>query len=59
MRRLPRGGKTGAAGIGTAVTSSTLQPGDVSLCYCSLLGDCWTKRLNDPAIHPHCVHSSS
>lgn len=30
---------------------------DVSLCYCSLLGDCWTKRLNDPAIRPHAVSS--
>lgn len=32
---------------------------DVSLCYCSLLGDCWTKRLNDPAIRPHSVRSCS
>ena len=26
---------------------------DVTVCYCSLLGDCWTKRLWDPAIRPH------
>jgi hypothetical protein len=28
---------------------------DVSLCYCSLLGDCWTKRLQDPAVKPRPV----
>lgn len=26
---------------------------DLTLCYCSLLGDCWTKRLWDPAVQPH------
>ncbi|HEY2474349.1 MAG TPA: hypothetical protein VGI19_06050 [Candidatus Cybelea sp.] len=30
---------------------------DLALCYCSLLGDCWTKRLSDPAIKPHPVRS--
>ncbi|MBV8530117.1 MAG: hypothetical protein JO104_02280, partial [Candidatus Eremiobacteraeota bacterium] len=25
---------------------------DLTLCYCSLLGDCWTKRLWDPAVKP-------
>ncbi|HEY1655183.1 MAG TPA: hypothetical protein VGF86_08735 [Candidatus Tumulicola sp.] len=28
---------------------------DVRLCYCSLLGNCWTKRLWDPAAEPHPV----
>lgn len=28
---------------------------DVTLCYCSLLGDCWTKRLMDHAVKPHPV----
>ena len=28
---------------------------DLTLCYCSLLGDCWTKRLNDPVVRPHPV----
>jgi hypothetical protein len=28
---------------------------DVTLCYCSLLGDCWTKRLWDPDVKPHSV----
>jgi hypothetical protein len=28
---------------------------DVNLCYCSLLGTCWTKRLWDPADEPHPV----
>jgi hypothetical protein len=30
---------------------------DVALCYCSLLGDCWSKRLNDTAIRPRPVRS--
>jgi hypothetical protein len=30
---------------------------DVQLCYCSLLGDCWTKRLLDPAVKPHPIHA--
>lgn len=30
---------------------------DLSLCYCSLLGDCWTKRLSDPAVKPHPIRS--
>ena len=30
---------------------------DLTLCYCSLLGDCWTKRLWDPALQPHPVRS--
>jgi hypothetical protein len=30
---------------------------NVSLCYCSLLGDCWTKRLSDQAIKPRSVRS--
>jgi hypothetical protein len=30
---------------------------DVTVCYCSLLGDCWTKRLWDPAIRPHPVRA--
>jgi hypothetical protein len=28
---------------------------DVTLCYCSLLGDCWTKRLWDPNVKPRSV----
>jgi hypothetical protein len=30
---------------------------DLTLCYCSLLGDCWTKRLWDPAVRPRPVRS--
>jgi hypothetical protein len=30
---------------------------DLTLCYCSLLGDCWTKRLKDPEVNPHPVRS--
>ena len=30
---------------------------DFTLCYCSLLGDCWTKRLWDPALEPRSVRS--
>ncbi len=30
---------------------------DLSLCYCSLLGDCWTKRLWQHSIQPHPVRS--
>jgi len=30
---------------------------DLTLCYCSLLGDCWTKRLWDPALQPHPIRS--
>jgi hypothetical protein len=30
---------------------------DVTTCYCSLLGDCWTKRLWDPAIKPRPVRA--
>ncbi len=30
---------------------------DLQLCYCSLLGTCWTKRLWDPAVEPHAVAS--
>jgi hypothetical protein len=28
---------------------------DLSICYCSLLGTCWTKRLWDPSVEPHAV----
>ena len=28
---------------------------DLQICYCSLLGTCWTKRLWDPAVEPHAV----
>lgn len=28
---------------------------DLKLCYCSLLGNCWTKRLWDPSAEPHAV----
>jgi len=28
---------------------------DVKLCYCSLLGTCWVKRLRDPSVEPHPV----
>ncbi|HEY6485191.1 MAG TPA: hypothetical protein VIX83_02265 [Candidatus Cybelea sp.] len=31
----------------------------IALCYCSLLGDCWTKRLSDQAIKPRSVRSCS
>ncbi|HEY6326639.1 MAG TPA: hypothetical protein VIW73_09045 [Candidatus Cybelea sp.] len=30
---------------------------DLTLCYCSLLGDCWTKRLWERAVQPHPVRS--
>jgi hypothetical protein len=30
---------------------------DLSLCYCSLLGDCWTRRLWDPAAEPHSIRA--
>jgi hypothetical protein len=30
---------------------------DLTLCYCSLLGDCWTKRLWEHAVQPHPVRS--
>jgi hypothetical protein len=30
---------------------------DISVCYCSLLGDCWTKRLWDSAEEPHSIRS--
>ncbi|HEY1682210.1 MAG TPA: hypothetical protein VGF98_11275 [Candidatus Tumulicola sp.] len=30
---------------------------DISVCYCSLLGDCWTKRLWDPAAEPHSIRA--
>lgn len=32
---------------------------NIALCYCSLLGDCWTKRLSDQAIKPRSVRSCS
>src|ERR1700729_683158 len=32
---------------------------DLTLCYCSLLGDCWTKRLLDPAVRPRAVPACS
>ena len=28
---------------------------DLQICYCSLLGTCWTKRLWDPSAEPHAV----
>jgi hypothetical protein len=28
---------------------------DLTLCYCSLLGDCWTKRLQDSLVKPRPV----
>lgn len=28
---------------------------DLQVCYCSLLGNCWTKRLWDPSAEPHPV----
>jgi hypothetical protein len=28
---------------------------DVQICYCSLLGTCWVKRLWDPSVEPHAV----
>ncbi len=28
---------------------------DLKLCYCSLLGTCWVKRLWDPSVEPHAV----
>ncbi len=30
---------------------------DLQICYCSLLGSCWIKRLWDPAVEPHAVAS--
>jgi hypothetical protein len=30
---------------------------DLTLCYCSLLGDCWTKRLWDPAVQPRPIRA--
>lgn len=32
---------------------------DLTVCYCSLLGDCWTKRLWDPNVRPHRVSGCS
>jgi hypothetical protein len=32
---------------------------DLTVCYCSLLGDCWTKRLWDPNVRPHRVQGCS
>lgn len=28
---------------------------DLQICYCSLLGSCWVKRLWDPSAEPHAV----
>jgi hypothetical protein len=28
---------------------------DLEVCYCSLLGQCWNKRLWDPSVEPHAV----
>lgn len=30
---------------------------DLQVCYCSLLGNCWTVRLWDPAHEPHALKS--
>ncbi len=30
---------------------------DLTLCYCSVLGRCWTRRLKDPVPEPHDAHS--
>ena len=30
---------------------------DLKVCYCSLLGNCWTVRLWDPAHEPHALKS--
>ncbi|MEO7201636.1 MAG: hypothetical protein ABIZ82_03485, partial [Candidatus Tumulicola sp.] len=30
---------------------------DISVCYCSLLGDCWTKSLWDPSAEPHSIRA--
>jgi hypothetical protein len=30
---------------------------DLTLCYCSLLGDCWTKRLQDLEVKPHPIRT--
>ena len=30
---------------------------DLQICYCSLLGNCWTKRLWDPSAEPHGIAS--
>ncbi|HEY1427988.1 MAG TPA: hypothetical protein VGF18_00315 [Candidatus Tumulicola sp.] len=30
---------------------------DLSICYCSLLGNCWTRRLWDPSSEPHAIRS--
>lgn len=32
---------------------------DLTLCYCSVLGRCWTRRLNDQIPEPHDVRSCS
>ncbi|MBV8723846.1 MAG: hypothetical protein JO078_04755 [Candidatus Eremiobacteraeota bacterium] len=32
---------------------------DLKLCYCSLLGDCWTKRFWEPSVQPHAVKACS
>jgi hypothetical protein len=35
-----------------------LQPHfDLSLCYCSVLGRCWSRRLKDPVPEPHDVRT--
>lgn len=30
---------------------------DLTLCYCSVLGRCWTRRLKDPVPEPHDARS--
>jgi hypothetical protein len=58
---LPAGGKLELLRVeGKFITRRVLadiRRVDLTLCYCSLLGDCWTKRLWDPAVRPRPVRA--
>jgi hypothetical protein len=58
---LPAGGKLELLRVeGKYITRRILADArrvDLTLCYCSLLGDCWTKRLWDPAIRPRPIRA--
>ncbi len=60
---IPAGGKLELLRVeGKFITRrvmGSLRRVDVTLCYCSLLGDCWTKRLWDPVLRPHSVRACS
>lgn len=56
---VPAGGKLQLLRVdGKFVTRqvlANLRRVDLTLCYCSLLGDCWTKRVWDPVVQPRPV----